>query len=274
MVLRPSTAWAGNGNEGDVMGMQPPHTAPAHLAHFVVDGAGISTGGLGGANMTVDDMVVRGGRCWGIAIVGVDMDVTSSLVERNGADPTCPSPPGTGIYVAANQVAHAAYAPSIVGTTIRDNIGPGIDIDNVWNGELRDNLITRNSSWAAVSLLGSHWTIAGNVIDQPASAGGQPWVPACSGGPAGAHSAAILLCQATIAGGVSTTGNTITDNTVRGWYGILLIGNDEANAAAVPRANTISGTIFRAGTTVRCADDFTGTGPGANAWSGCQPTPF
>ena len=83
-----------------------------------------------------------------------------------------------------------------------------------------------------------------------------------------------MLCQGTIAKGIATTGNLITGNTVRGWYGILLIGNDEANRLAVPRANIIAQTSVRPGVTVRCADDHPAGGPDANAWTGCQPTPF
>jgi hypothetical protein len=274
MMLRPAASWVSNGYEAVVMGNQPPHGAQAQVAHFVVDAAGIATGGLGGANMRIDDMVVRNGRCWGVAVVGDAMSVTRSLIERNGADPTCPSAPGAGIYAAANGLPHANYAPSIIGNTIRDNVGPALDVYNVWNGQFVGNRVSRNSNWAGVSLVGSYWLIADNTIDQPASETGQPWVPPCNRGPAGTHSAAIVLCQATIAGGVATTGNVITGNTVWGWYGILLIGNDEANRLAVPRANSIAQTTFRPGVTVRCADDHPAGRPDSNAWSGCQPTPF
>jgi hypothetical protein len=274
IVLRPSPSWASNGYEAVIMGMPPPHTAPAQVSHLVVDAGGVATGGLGGANMTIDDTVVRNGRCWGIAVVGYGMHVTGNLIERNGADPTCPSPPGAGIYVAANGVPVADYGPVIAGNAIRDNVGPGVDIDDVWWGRLVDNLVTRNSGWAGVSLVGSHWTISGNAIDQPSSDQGQPWVPPCASGPAGAHSAAIVLCQATIAAGAATAANTLTGNTVRGWYGILLIGNDEANRLAVPWGNLITQTTFRPATVLRCADDRAPGDANDNVWAGCVPTRF
>jgi parallel beta-helix repeat protein len=273
MVLKPGATWNGNGMEAVINGQQPPHTTPVNLPHFTVDGLNVSTGGVGAANMNVNDMVVRGARCWGVGIVGPAMRVTNNLIEHNGASTTCPSAPGAGIYVAANGVEYAEYAPFIQYNEIRNNTGPGIDIYNVWRGDLQYNNIHDNTSWAGVSLLGSYWTVANNTVVHPQTAVGQPWIPSCSGGPKGAHSSAIFLCQATIAGGVSTINNKITTNKVSSWYGVLLIGNDEANASAVPRFNTITGNTTT-GSQLPCADDFKRNGTGKNTWSGCTPTYF
>ena len=92
------------------------------------------------------------------------------------------------------------------------------------------------------------------------------------GGPAGSRPAAVFLCRDTAANGLRTAYNVITYNTLSSFYGLLLIGNDEANPAAVPRSNTLLGNTVTAD--VGCADDNQGPAPTANAWSGCQPTYF
>ena len=272
MVVKPGGMWNGNGFEGVINGTQPPHAAPSVLRHFTVDGSGLSTGGAGASDMVVDDMTIRGGRCWGVAIVGPNMTVTNSLITANGADPSCPSPPGAGIYVAANQVAYGDYAPKIHDNEIAGNTGPGVDIYNVWRGDLTSNNIHDNSGWAGVSLLGSYWTIASNTISHPMPGGGQPWIPSCSTGPSGSRPAAIFLCRDTAASGLTTAYNTITGNRASSFYGILLIGNDEKGSSAVPRNNTLSGNTLTA--SIQCADDNKRTGPTANTWVGCQPVYF
>ena len=200
------------------------------------------------------------------------MTVANSRITGNGASTTCPSPPGAGIYVAANNVAYGEYAPKITDNEIISNTGPGVDIYNVGKGEFRRNVVQDNTGWAGFSLLGSNWTVADNTIVHPAGGGGQPWVPSCSTGPSGAGSAAIFLCRDTSAGGLTTNNNVVTGNRVSSYYGILLIGNDEANQAAVPRNNTLSANTTTG--TVACADDNKRSGPTANSWSGCKPVYF
>jgi hypothetical protein len=272
MVVAAGRPWNGNGYEGVIQGPLPPHTAQATLRHFVVDGAGISTGSAGVSSIILDDLVVKGGRCWGVAIVGPAVTLTNSLVTSNGADPTCPSPPGAGIYVSANQVAYGDYAPIIRNNEVSANVGPGVDIYNVGRGDFRNNKVHDNSGWAAFSLLGSNWTVTGNDFSHTSAGGGQPWIPSCSTGPSGSHPAAIFLCRDTAAGGLTTSSNTISRNTASSFYGILLIGNDEASSSAVPRNNTASANIVTG--TVRCADDNKRGGPTANSWSGCNPVYF
>lgn len=280
VVLKAGPGWVTNGNEGVVMGARPGLSPVATVRHLTLDADGLATGGIGASDLVVDDVIVRGGRCWGVAIVGFNMSVTNSTIEGNGADAGCPSPPGAGIYVAANGVPFAAYAPRITDNEIRNNVGPGVDIFNVWNGVFERNNVHDNSGWAGVSLFGSSWSIRSNTVTHPADQGGQPYIPSCASGPNGARSSAVMLCQATVADGVKTTGNVISGNTLSSYYGVLLVGNDEANASAVPTANTVSGNTIRTGptgATVACADDYKVRGkgsPGANTWSGCKPVYF
>lgn len=263
-----------NGNEGVINGFQPPHTALATIRHLTIDGNGLATGAIGSSDMLIDDVVARGGRCWGIAIVGPNMTVKNSAIRLNGADPQCPSAPGAGIYMSTNGTSYGVYAPVVTDNEISDNTGPGVDIYNVWNGVLERNNVHDNTSWAGISLLGAYWSVKDNTVLHPSSSGGHPWVNSCSTGPSGSRSSAIFLCQGTIAGGVKTAYNTVTGNTVGSYYGILAIGNDEANAMAVPNNNTFSTNTFMATTTRQCADDFKPRGPNINKWSGCKPTYF
>ncbi len=273
IVLRAKAPFNSNGSEGLINGTQPPHHDVAVVRHLTVDAYGLATGAIGASDLKIDDVVATGGRCWGIAIVGPNMSVRDSLIERNGADEHCPSAPGAGLYVAANGVPYGRYAPVIVDNVIRDNTGPGVDVYNVWDGRFEGNRVEGNTNWAGVSLIGSYWTVRSNVVDHPAPSLGQPYVPACRGGPDGAHSAALVLCQITIYRGMSTTGNVIAGNQLTSYYGILLIGNDEANPKALPFGNVIEHNTFGE-STVACADDFRQDGPDVNRWIGCIPMPF
>jgi parallel beta-helix repeat protein len=273
MVIRAAPPWNTNGNEGVITGFQPPHTDIATIRHLTIDGAGLATGAIGASDLFIEDVVATGGRCWGIAIVGPKMTVLNSAIHGNGADPACPSAPGAGLYIAVNGPGYGSYAPVIRGNEISGNTGPGVDIYNVWNGTFEDNDVHGNTNWAGVSLLGAHWTIRGNTITHPPDQGGQPYLTRCNEGPRGSHSSALFLCQATIADGVKTAGNLITGNTISSYYGILLIGNDEANALAVPHGNEILDNTFTTNV-LRCADDFRRNGRDVNRWSGCKPQYF
>ncbi len=273
IVLRAKAPFNSNGYEGLINGYQPPHDDVATVRHLTLDANGLATGALGASDFEIDDVVAAGGRCWGVAIVGPHVTVRNSRIERNGADPACPSAPGAGIYASANGVPVGRYAPVIEDNEIVDNVGPGLDIYNVWDGTLARNVVRGNDAWAGVSLLGSHWSIRDNVIDQAATWAGQPHVPMCRGGPDGPHAAAILLCQVTIHQGMSTTGNLIAGNALSSYYGVLAIGNDEANPKALPYGNVIQHNTFE-GSTLDCADDFRQAGPDVNRWIGCLPIPF
>lgn len=276
IVLKPGATWNANGNEGIVNGGPVPHSGLFTVRHFTLDGAGMSTGGVGAGDMVIDDMVVRGGKCWGIAIVNPRTTVTNSHITQNGASPDCPSAPGAGIYIASNNPGPGRYAPYIRNNEISNNTGPGVDIYHVWDGDFQFNNVHDNTSWAGVSLLGSNWTIANNTIVHPQTDIGQPWVSACSGGPSGAHSSAVMICFDTGADGHNSQLNRITGNALSSWYGILLIGNDNSNALAVPYKNTISGNTY--GTSqLKRADDLKQSNAYRNyfnIWQDGAPTYF
>jgi hypothetical protein len=131
----------------------------------------------------------------------------------------------------------STWAPRIANTTIRDNTGPGLDIDSVWGGQLIGNTIVGNTSWAGISLFGSHWLIENSTVRHPATSQGQPYQRPCATGPSGERSAAIMLCQLNDPHNRVTTNNLVRGNAVSSWYGILLVGNDEGQPYWAPRTN-------------------------------------
>ena len=222
------------------------------ITRFTVDGGGLAIGGIGANGITVDNMRITGAKCFGVGIAGTGMVVRYSVIEYNGT--SCPNaPPGAGIYaegVASN------YAPQIYGNTIRNNVGPAVDVNGVWGGSLTNNTIYGNSSWAGVSLYGtSYWNVSGNSISHPSTATGQPYHPYCAGGPIGPGSAGIFLCQDTDTNNLVTVYNSITNNASSSRYGILSIGADEIAPYWAPPLNTFTGNnVF--GSSYGCADDF------------------
>ena len=273
IVIKAQAPFNTNGNEGLINGFQPPHTGVATIRHLTLDGNNLSTGAIGAGYMVIEDIIAQGGRCWGIAVVGPQMSVSKSLIQLNGADPTCPGAPGAGVYMSTNGTDYGNYGPDFRNNEIRNNTGPGVDIFNVWNGKFIGNNVHDNTGWAGFSLLGAYWTVDKNTISHPSNLPGQVLQAFCNGGPKGSHSSAIILCQGTVAGGVKTANNLITNNTLSSYYGILSIGNDEANALAVPTKNSYSGNIFPTAT-LQCADDYRRNGPNASTWLGCKPVYF
>jgi parallel beta-helix repeat protein len=276
VVLAATEGWVNNQGDGvvndDGFGGQV-----ATLRHFTIDGRGVSTGGVGARRLAVDDMAVTGGTCWGVAVAGEKMTVTNSWIHHNGADPRCFGAPGAGIYMVTQKPAGqpSVYSPVVTGNRVSDNIGPGLDIAGVWSGTLTNNQIVNNSSWAGVSLFGSQWLIDGNTVRHPATHDGQPYIHSCRAGPNGVRSAAIFLCQRTDVNNAITVNNTITNNKVSSWYGILLVGNDGAHPYLAPRHNMIAGNDAF-GSHNGYADDFR---PGQwfgdqNDWKGSKPAYF
>ena len=274
IVLRAISGWVNT--EGDGVVNDDGFGGPmAVMRHFTVDGNGLATGGIGARRIHVEDMAIQGGKCWGVAVAGEAVTLNNNWIHHNGADPTCYGAPGAGIYMVTQKPtgAPSAYAPKVTNNHIRDNTGPGLDIASVWNGTLTGNVIVNNSSWAGVSLFGSRWTISGNVVRHPATDQGQPYQHVCQSGPSGTHSAAIFLCQTTDAYNDVTVENTIVNNTVSSWYGILLVGNDAAQWYWAPRNNTLrNNNAF--GSYHAFADDFR---PGQwfndrNSWGSARPS--
>jgi hypothetical protein len=214
--------------------------------------------------MTVRHNRIIRAQCAGVAVAGVQMIITGNLIEANaGASNSasqswCNNPfdtsgnssgdnHGAGIY--AEGGSSHAYNPVIGGSsaadgnTIRYNTGNAIDVNQVDGGEIRNNVIYDNHRWAAVSLYGAqNWTISANNIHQPYN-GDSYWGlfhPECV--PPVNYGSAILLCSdLRVSGGASSIGNTIANNYLDGYYGIVAIGDDDTSPAAwVPYSNTFS----------------------------------
>ncbi len=285
-ILMAVEPWVGNGTENRAEAVVHNNISTnAVLANFTVDANHLSTFGLGSQEITIDSMKVINAKCDGIAVAGHNMIIQDSLIENNGKD--CPHPefgddcpvelrydgvcylPGSGIYVTNpdDPAAIAAeLAPVISGNTIRYNGGPGLDVDRVWGGVFDNNVVYKNRAWAGVSLYSaSHWMIEDNTIYHPAPNNIlHPNHEMCHGGPQGEHSAGLYLCQDT---DLDTEHNTIRNNRIAGYYGILSIGDDEGPNSWIPRNNVFQGNNLD-WSTVGCADDFEPSPgvDGLNAW--------
>lgn len=240
----------------------------------------VRTNGIGTRHMTVNNVEVKNGRCWGVAVAGRGFRLEKSNIHHHGSDPNCNAAPGGGIYVTHTSVGPDRFAPIISGNSIHDNVGPGLDIAGVWDGKLIGNDIRNNSYWAAVSVFGSGWEIYDNRIYHPTRnrAGipdGQPYWKECRGGPNGTHTAAVMVCERTDENGMRSNGNFIHDNSMAAYYGVQLIGNDETRAYMVPRSNRVMNNNLT-GSVNACVDDFRPGqwSTGKNTWTGCTPIYF
>lgn len=253
--------------------------AVATVSSLTFDAAN-RTNGVGTRHMCATNLEIKNGRCWGVAIVGTRFTLARSDVHHNGAAPTCPSAPGGGIYTTHTNVGPAINAPVILKNSVHHNVGPGLDVGGSWGGKLYGNAIYANSYWAAVSIFGSNWDIHDNQIfhpvrNTPGIPDGNKYFAECRGGPNGSHTSAIFVCQRNDVNNYVSTDNKIYNNKLASWYGVLLIGNDEAKPYYAPRGNSVWGNSFT-GSMHACADDFR---PGQwfgdrNTWSGCTPTYF
>lgn len=275
-TLQAVEPWAGNGTgNGSEAVVHNNGNENVLVANFTVDANDVSTFGLGssGTNiengMSISHMAVRQAKCDGIAIAGNGVMIQDSVIEENGLD--CLGFPAAGIYAIKTTMdtLPAYYHPVIVGNVIRNNNGPGVDVDRVWGGVFSNNIVEDNQAWAAVSIYAAgHWLIENNVISHPSDANpthlGHPM---CMGGSSGNYSAAISICQDTGAKDEQAIYHSIRNNQITGWYGIRLIGNDETQPDWVPRFTTVENNdVF--GSVVGCADDYEpsqGSG-GDNAW--------
>ncbi len=220
-----------------------------NISNLTLDGNDTSILGIAARGMTLDNLRIKGAKCSGVSIAGnTQMVIKNSIIENNGAD--CqPYPPGAGIYAEGTA---SSLNPVITNNLIINNTGPALDVNKVWGGVFSDNIVTGNTGWAAVSLFGSsNWLINKNVIVHLDTDEVQPYHPECQKG----HSAGIFLCQVNDTGNAITAWNTIKNNRVSSWYGILLIGNDETQPYWIPRLNNVlDNSLF--GSVVGCADDY------------------
>ena len=271
-ILKASDNWPNNGLEGVVQVIRN-DVSGVDISNLTIDANQISTHAMVVRGAVVDNVWAKNGKCTGITIPGPGTTVKNSIIERNGD--SCPvAPPGAGLYADGTGDKNnppPRFAPRIINNTIKDNYGPGIDINTVWNGVIQGNTITNNKGWAAVSLYSSsYWNVSGNTINHPATDDYQKYHPLCAGGPNGKKSAGIFLCedydQNEGQPNTITTYNTIENNRTASWYGILLIGNDEQTPYLVPRYNTIrNNNVY--GSWHGCVDDYK-----KGQWSGGDNT--
>jgi hypothetical protein len=82
------------------------------------------------------------------------------------------------------------------------------------------------------------------------------------------------LCENSNAGGLVADHNVISGNTIASYYGVLLMGADEANPEVTPRFNSITDNVLAAfalgGSAMPGADDYRPgqSASGANSWAG------
>ncbi|HEU0131514.1 MAG TPA: right-handed parallel beta-helix repeat-containing protein [Mycobacteriales bacterium] len=210
------------------------------------------------SDLAIDDVVLRETTCYALGIQGYRVTVRHSLFERNGL--ACPNaPPGAGIYAVAARGSDAvAYAPVIEGNEFRRNVGPGADIAGVRNGVFRGNHVHDNAGYAGLALFGAKgWLVERNTVFHAATEPGYPYSGGrCDTGPGGLRRpAAVLVCQKDADRLMVTTRNVIRDNRLASYWGLLLVGNDEAVPYWAPRANVVAGNTTT-GSRVGCADDF------------------
>ncbi|MBW2457176.1 MAG: right-handed parallel beta-helix repeat-containing protein [Deltaproteobacteria bacterium] len=265
-----------------------PAANPFHVESLTLDGAGVATYNLCCRGYVADDLVMSNSRCSAIGIAGAGATVRNSTMLNSAQHTNVPNvgviscatgnfggvDEGAAIY---SQGTASDYGSLIEGNTIDNSYGPAMDVNGAWGGTFRNNVVTNNSAWAAVSLYGaSQWLIENNQISHPAGEPPQPYHPYCATGPAGGHSAGIFLCQDTDTDNLVTNHNTIRGNSTSSYYGILSVGADEVHPYWAPRNNTFENNdVF--GSTFGCADDFAPGqwGSDQNVWTGnnCAGSP-
>jgi hypothetical protein len=263
-ILRASQAkWKFNGTDSVIVSVAATHVGVQNLT---IDAAGIATYAAASTGMTLDQLAMINGRCSSVGIAGPGMVITNSVLAFSarttnipGRGPiNCASGNFGGVALGAAIYAQGTgsnYAPMIAHNRIYSNVGPALDDNGVWGGSLIDNDISNNEGWAAVSLYGaSYWTVSGNTISHPADQPSQPYHPQCARGPAGGHSAAIMLCEDTNKNNLLANHNVIRENKVSGYYGILsAVADVGQNPSLVPKDNKFIGNDV-AGSVIGCAD--------------------
>lgn len=246
------------------------------LDHITLDGANEASYLVTPHRYTVTDVTAKNAACSAFGVGGPSVTIRNSVLSHNGHNclPYSGLDIGAGIYGQHSDKMGIHLNPVISGNVITDSLGPALDMNGVWGGTFSNNTVWGNTGWAAVSLFGSsYWTVSGNAISQPSTTEIQDYHPACVPNPA--RSAAIFLCQDSQVGPWLTNFNAITNNRASGFYGILLIGDDETTAWVTPRLNTISGNDVR-GSSIGCLDDLRpGQWHDGNLWSrnNCAGTP-
>ena len=251
-IIKASPAWISNGVEGlvDVRSEK----AHATIQNLTLDAANLATYAMATKGVMLDHVTLTAGKCSALGVTGKNLVLSNSLITKSGF--VCSSsPPGAGIYMQATRNTDKSFGPRITGTTIKDNNGPGIDVNNVNGGTLSRNMIIGNSGWAAVSLYAaSNWTIDNNTLHQPMSTFVQPYHTGCAQHlPNGNGSAGLLICRDTTNTTAQAQNNRISNNGINGRYGIVLIGDGTTNGNSGPQRNVFTNNNVN-GSTFGCVD--------------------
>jgi parallel beta-helix repeat protein len=264
---------------------------------------------IGDQHLVIEGCTIRRARCAGVSVARRGVEVRGSTLEHNGRLNGDPSggPCARGAGIAVDGAQDSAAAPLVFGSTIRHSWGPGIDVRGANGGTIDGSTVQNSRQIAGISLYAaSGWTVRANNVSQADDSVGENATehPSCTTGPAGAHAAAILLCEdgapLTVGGAAciqpSTRNNRIEINTFAGPYGILTAGSADdppqtyccggganccnyssAGPARLPASNVFDKNTA-SGAHAGCADDTPAGFPfGPNLWTlntcfGPQPT--
>ncbi len=272
----------------------------ATISNLVIDGRKNINGTIGAAagailsGTTMLNVEVRNARCVGVSILGAGVVLSGVTITRNGVAPSvfqsqCESqyqqnppkyaPGRAGVYMqfSSDLAQNRSMNPQIVFTTITYNEGPGIDNNGVWNGVLDHSYVAGNTLWAEVSMFGaSGWTISNNQIYGVSTNSVAPQSdvhPQCVNGPASStwngsyamHPAGLLLCYYSDSLSV-TQGNTVRNNHIASFYGIVSSGEKIGGSYYLPVYNTFLDNNVN-GSWVGCVDR---AAVGMNNWNANQ----
>jgi hypothetical protein len=264
-ILRAAPAtWQFSGTDSVIVSVG---STRSKVENLTIDASGVATYAAASSGMSLNQLKMINGRCSSVGITGPAMSVTNSEMAYNARTTNvpgrgsinCASGNFGGVALGAAIYAEGAgneFSPIITHNKIHSNVGPALDINGVWGGTFSDNTVYDNQGWAAVSLYGaSHWTISGNTISQSATEPGQPYHKLCARGPAGAHAAAIIICEDTDQNDLSSDHNIVELNKISSYYGILVsVAYPGQIAAHVPHDNRFSRNDVK-GSNIGCADN-------------------
>ena len=253
------------------------HTgAKLTASNLTLDGANVASYLVTPGGYTLSNMTFLNSGCSALGVMRSGAVVRDSLFVHHAWNCIWFSglPLGAAIYAQHNNDQQYHFSPVITGNTFRDVYGPALDSNGVWGGTFSGNNVVGMTGWAAVSIFGgSYWKIENNTVSHRPSDLIQDFHPACVPNPA--KSAAIFLCQDVTYLPWLTNFNVVSGNKAAGFYGILLIGDDERIPWVTPRLTTVTNNDVR-GSHVGCFDDLLiGQWYDGNTWTGnnCAGTP-
>lgn len=274
-----SSAWGCCTGMIDVNPKNSDTTANASIQYLTLKAARRAVIGIGGGLFSTYHVRVLNTVCNGLSVYGPRVRVDASTFTGNGYGPTCPNaPPGAAIYVHVVP-GDPVGGPVVTNSTFTGN-GTPIDVDSVDGGQVSTSTFSGNDGWAGVALYrASSWAISRNSIQQPTtgSLGDNPggnwsYQTGCQFGPSGGHPAAVWVCLNYDSDGHRADQNKINGNSLSSYYGILLMGLDDAAESGSPQlapsANLLKNNRVTSAV-VPAADDHEAGGPTPdNVWTG------